>query len=90
MLMVKVITASVGETFFIALYSFFYDITLNALRYQQFVKSITKSKFTLAALPPTSDAARYSLRTYHSILLWYNNSTRVEYSHLILHPHSPI
>jgi hypothetical protein len=38
---------SAGETFLIALYSFFdNDITLNALRYQHFVKSITKSKFT--------------------------------------------
>jgi hypothetical protein len=51
------------------------DITLNALRYQHFVKSITKSQFTLTALPPTSDAARYhSLRTYHQIQLWFNNS----------------
>lgn len=65
-----------GEEFLVALYRINNDdVTLNALRYQHFIKSIVKNKFTLASLPPTSDAARYhSLRTYHQVQLWYNKS----------------
>lgn len=46
--------------------------TLEEVRYQPFAKSTTKSKFNLASLPPTNDAARYhAFRTYHQIQKWY-------------------
>ena len=55
-----------GEKFFVALYGGDMNAqTLDDLRCQLFEKSVTKSKFHLARLPPTQDAAWYhALRTY--------------------------
>ena len=45
--------------------------TLDDLRCQLFEKSVIKSKFNLARLPPTQDAARYhAFRTYHQVQTW--------------------
>lgn len=45
--------------------------SLEEIRYQRFAKSSLKSKFNLASLPPTKDAARYhAFRTYHQVQKW--------------------
>ena len=44
---------------------------LNELQCQMFVKAATKTKFNLARLPPTRDAARlHDMRTYHQVQTW--------------------
>lgn len=65
--------AAAGEQFLATLYRARQDKTsLNFLRYQQFARSVTKSKFNPASLPPTTAAARqHSLRTYHQVQAWY-------------------
>ena len=43
-------------------------------RYQCFVNSTRKKKFSLASLPPTSSAAaQHSMRSYLQIQIWLNN-----------------
>ena len=71
---------SSGEKFLTAFYSNFDDnIALDTLRYQCFVKSITKSKLNLMSLPPTSDAAQYHLlQIYYQVQLWYDRSKNAE------------
>lgn len=70
------IIATVGERFLIALYGGNKGTeTLDSLRYQRFAKSITKSKFNLALLPPTREAARqHSFRMYHQVQAWFGIS----------------
>lgn len=73
--------ADAGEKFLLALYGS-KDKENNGLdkyRYQCFLKAVTKSKFNLASLPPTSAAARqHSLRTYHQVQQWYGCSKKAE------------
>lgn len=55
-----------GEKFFVAIYGGQPGEELNILRYHLFARSMTKSKFNLATLPPSKAAARqHSLRCYH-------------------------
>ncbi|CAG9820707.1 unnamed protein product [Phaedon cochleariae] len=65
--------AVAGENFLIKLYGVSQkDSSLDFLRYQQFSRSATKSKFNLASLPPTAAAAKqHSFRTYHQVQAWY-------------------
>lgn len=45
--------------------------TLSELRYELFARSVTKSKFNLACLPPTSGACKqHALRTYYQVQSW--------------------
>ncbi|CAG9818598.1 unnamed protein product [Phaedon cochleariae] len=65
--------AFAGEKFFLALFGFKDTnyTNLDKYLYQCFVKSVTKRKFNLASLPPTSAAARqHSLRPYYQVQLW--------------------
>ncbi|KAK4883812.1 hypothetical protein RN001_000083 [Aquatica leii] len=67
--------SSVGEKFLLRLYREKQCKTLNDLRYVTFQKTITRQKvtasFELAALPPTSDAARlHSFRVYLQPINW--------------------
>lgn len=61
-----------GERIMTVLYSSNSSKTcLNDIRYEMFARSITKSKFNLASLPPTSGAAaQHSLRTYCQVQFW--------------------
>ncbi|XP_071574804.1 uncharacterized protein [Temnothorax nylanderi] len=60
-----------GEKVLVALYGGQRNDSLNKLRYDGFGRSITKSKFNLACLPPTKAAGRqHSLRTYHQVQQW--------------------
>ncbi len=64
-----------GENVFIALYGGTNSTSLNDVRYEFYGRSITKSKFNLACLPPTSDAAtQHSMRTYHQVQKWIGNN----------------
>lgn len=62
-----------GARFLVTLYGGDMDKeSLEDIRYKLFVKSSIKSKFNLASLPPTKDAARYhAFRTYHQVQKWY-------------------
>jgi hypothetical protein len=62
-----------GVRFLVTLYGGDIDKeSLEEIRYKRFVKSSIKSKFNLASLPPTKDAARYhAFRTYHQVQKWY-------------------
>lgn len=65
--------ADAGEKFFVRLYGD-KNIDLNLLRYNHFAKSMTKSKFNLACLPPSAEAVRqHSYRSYHQIQQWQGN-----------------
>ncbi|GBO04340.1 hypothetical protein AVEN_181937-1 [Araneus ventricosus] len=47
---------------------------LDELRYHSFVKAADKTKFNLARLPPTTDAAQvYAMRSYHQVQTWLGN-----------------
>jgi len=47
------------------------EVSLNSLRYKQFVKSVTETKFNLSSLPPTAAAARqHTFRAYHQVQIW--------------------
>lgn len=73
--------ADAGERFLLALYGSKNEenMSLDKYRYQFFLKSLTKSKFNLASLPPTSAATRqHSLRTYHQVQWWYGFSKKAE------------
>lgn len=61
-----------GETFLLALYGGGKDQdTLDSLRFQHFVRAVSKNTFNLASLPPTRDAAtQHILRTYHQVQSW--------------------
>lgn len=63
---------SAGERFLVALYGGDkQEDSLNTLRYKRFAKSVTKTKFNLASLPPTRNAAKQHIfRTYHQIQSW--------------------
>ncbi|KYN12193.1 hypothetical protein ALC57_15644 [Trachymyrmex cornetzi] len=56
-----------GERVLAALYGYSDDVrSLNDIRYYCFTRSVYKTKFNLASLPPTEDAARqHSFRTYY-------------------------
>ncbi|GBM84513.1 hypothetical protein AVEN_246174-1 [Araneus ventricosus] len=66
--------AKASETFMIHLYGGIPKTSacdLNHLRYTLFTQSVTKSRSTLARLPPTVDAARFhALRSYLQIQKW--------------------
>ncbi|GBM96679.1 hypothetical protein AVEN_69287-1 [Araneus ventricosus] len=48
--------------------------SLDELRYQSFVKAAAKTKFNLARLPPTTDAAQLlAMRIYHQVQTWLGN-----------------
>lgn len=62
-----------GETFLCLLYGE-NETSLNHIRYNNFVKSITKSKFNLACLPPSTEASKQHIyRTYHQVQKWLRN-----------------
>lgn len=68
----------VGEKFILALYGMSKYSTLNEARYFRFLsltrKSLLKSNFNLARLPPTSDAAyQHILRVYFQTQTWLGN-----------------
>ncbi|GBM31000.1 hypothetical protein AVEN_69239-1 [Araneus ventricosus] len=47
---------------------------LDELRYHSFVKAAAKTKFNLARLPPTTDAAQlHAMRSYHQVQTWLGN-----------------
>ncbi|GBM41879.1 hypothetical protein AVEN_262726-1, partial [Araneus ventricosus] len=47
---------------------------LDELRYHSFVKAAAKTKFKLARLPPTTDAAQlHAMRSYHQVQAWLGN-----------------
>ncbi|GBL90054.1 hypothetical protein AVEN_181650-1, partial [Araneus ventricosus] len=47
---------------------------LDELRYHSFVKAAAKTKFNLARLPPTTDAAQlHAMRSYHQVQTWFGN-----------------
>uniref|UniRef100_A0A8D8XT43 Uncharacterized protein n=1 Tax=Cacopsylla melanoneura TaxID=428564 RepID=A0A8D8XT43_9HEMI len=51
------------------------ETSLNAYRYQTFVKSVTNVKPDISSLPPTEGAARqHSYRTYHQVQQWLGNN----------------
>ncbi|GBN01762.1 hypothetical protein AVEN_224473-1 [Araneus ventricosus] len=66
--------AKAGETFLIHLYGGNprnSACVFNHLRYTLFTQSVTKTRPTLARLPPTVDAARFhALRSYLQIQKW--------------------
>nr|CAI5843459.1 unnamed protein product [Callosobruchus analis] len=63
--------ALAGERILVSLYNGRPNDTLSGLRYAGFARSLTKSKYNLASLPPTEAAARqHSLRVYHQIQQW--------------------
>lgn len=73
--------ADAGERFLLALYGANHEdnISLDAYRYQCFVRSLTKSKFNIASLPPTVAAARqHSFRTYYQVQQWQGVKENVE------------
>lgn len=73
--------ADAGERFLLALYGAKHgdNISLDAYRYQCFVRSLTKSKFNIASLPPTAAAARqHSFRTYYQVQEWQGVCKNVE------------
>ncbi|GBM61486.1 hypothetical protein AVEN_9252-1, partial [Araneus ventricosus] len=48
--------------------------SLDELRYQSFVKAAAKTKYNLARLPPTTDAAQlHAMRIYHQVQTWLGN-----------------
>ncbi|GBO37445.1 hypothetical protein AVEN_161635-1, partial [Araneus ventricosus] len=48
--------------------------SLDELRYHSFVKAAAKTKFNLARLPPTTDAAQlHAMRSYHQVQTWLGN-----------------
>ena len=60
-----------GEKMLIALYKGNDAQSLDELRYIAYGRSMTKSKFNLACLPPTTAAAReHSFRTFHQVQTW--------------------
>uniref|UniRef100_A0A8D8WE27 Uncharacterized protein n=1 Tax=Cacopsylla melanoneura TaxID=428564 RepID=A0A8D8WE27_9HEMI len=51
------------------------ETSLNAYRYQTFVKSVTNVKPDISSLPPTEGAARQHLyRPYHQVQQWLGNN----------------
>lgn len=64
--------AEAGVRFLVALYGGNMDKeSLEEIRFQRFAKSTLKSKFNLASLPPTKDAAQFhAFRTYHQVQKW--------------------
>lgn len=60
-----------GQKFLVALYGGKSGETLNVLRFQLFAKSLLKTNFNLASLPPTPEAAhQHCLRTYLQVQTW--------------------
>lgn len=66
-------TEDAGARFLVTLYGGDMEKeSLEEIRYKRFAKSSIKSKFNLASLPPTKDAARYhAFRTYNQVQQWY-------------------
>lgn len=69
-----------GETMFLHLYGAKAEsLTLDALRFTQFQKSLNRNTPKLESLPPTSDsAAQHSYRVYHQIQQWLGNKLEPE------------
>ncbi|KYN02879.1 hypothetical protein ALC62_06277, partial [Cyphomyrmex costatus] len=66
--------AKTGKRVLVTLYGYNDNvISFNNIRYQCFMQSVYKTKFNLASLPSTEDAARQHslLRTYHQVQQWY-------------------
>ena len=58
----------------VALYGGKTGDTLNELRFHLFAKSLVKSNFNLASLPPTMEAARqHCFRVYMQVQMWLGN-----------------
>ncbi|XP_063389678.1 uncharacterized protein LOC134675401 [Cydia fagiglandana] len=50
------------------------DYDLNILRYKRFSKTITRSRYDLACMPPSKEAVKQHMyRTYHQIQKWLGN-----------------
>lgn len=65
------IIADAGEKILARMYGGKSSTCLNVLRYDGFARSITKSKFNIAGLPPTkAAAAQHSYRAYHQVQQW--------------------
>ena len=69
--------ADAGKHFLLAMFGANNTEDLDSFRYLCYLKAIAKqpihSLFNLAALPPTSAAARqHSFRTYHQVQEWLN------------------
>jgi len=69
------VISKAGEKFLLRLYGATHETTLDDLRFSLYVKATAKLaltfKFSLASLPPTSDAARqHSLRVYLQVQSW--------------------
>lgn len=63
--------AEAGLRFLTTLYGGRAGDTLDKLRFELFSRALVKSKFNLASLPPTSEAARqHCLRTYLQVQMW--------------------
>lgn len=63
--------SSAGERIMASLYTNSMTKSLAELRYELFARSVTKNKFNLACLPPTSGACeQHSLRTYCQVQSW--------------------
>lgn len=73
----KHILAAAGERILIALFGGGQDVkSLDTLRFKCFTKSVTKSKFNLATLPPTTAAAQQHIyRTYLQVQMWLEHET---------------
>lgn len=71
--------ADAGEQVMISLYKGRNVNTLDNLRAIAFGQSISKSKFNLASMPPTTAAARqHSFRVYHQVQHWLGNGKLAE------------
>ncbi|XP_063542992.1 uncharacterized protein LOC134751504 [Cydia strobilella] len=50
------------------------DYDLNTLRYNRYSKSVTRSRYDLACMPPSKEAVKQHMyRTYHQIQKWLGN-----------------
>ncbi|XP_011859602.1 PREDICTED: uncharacterized protein LOC105557068, partial [Vollenhovia emeryi] len=67
---IDVLTAA-GEKIFFLLFGGTGEVSLNSLRYKQFVKLVNKTKFNLSSLPPTAAAAKqHTFHAYHQVQTW--------------------
>ncbi|CAG9820817.1 unnamed protein product [Phaedon cochleariae] len=66
------VLAKAGERLLIAVYGGGEDVrSLNELRFKCFTKSVSKAKFNLATLPPTTEAAEQHIyRSYLQVQMW--------------------
>ncbi|GBM04729.1 hypothetical protein AVEN_141700-1 [Araneus ventricosus] len=63
-----------GGNVLVVLYGGFRPQNLDELWYHSFVKAAAKTKFNIARLPPTTDAAQlHAMRSYHHVQTWLGN-----------------